>query len=462
MGKMSRRRGDVGYLRQKRKHDKITTQYRKNGKVPLWMAASDGNMELVQFLMKSTQTDVNELDKDTKSTAVFISAKYGYELIVRYLVVQHKADIDIPCLRGVVAVAAAAGNGHLNIVRFLVEECNAGVNKKSNIGYTALIRAVENNHLGTVRYLTKCPQTDVNCVCNTGYSALLLAANRGNEKLVRLLATCSDIAQVTKEGDSVLWLAAFGGYESIVAYLVEECGVDAHQPNYKGSTPLYIAANQGHESVVRLLSTYDGVRTTHKNNNGNTALMTSVCCGHMNIVRFLVQECGGDVERTTNNDGLSILMVASIYGREQIARFLVEDAAADADRTCEKGLSALMYALDEGNVEIAHFLLRHSDICTVNDAIVFSEQRDKPQEVIFLKKHLRECHKCRRKEKLKKCGRCKSVFYCSLECELLLFLDIYFFTSFSSTILFLCSGQRTSWHQGHREECLSSKIQELD
>ena len=153
-----------------------------DGRTPLHLAAANGFMETVQYLLTLNEVNINAMDR-WQSTPVgeaernnhFDIAAFLYDngaiSISRYVGSQlckaaaqgdmeklrdfksknidfNTGDYDSRC-----AIHLAASNGHLDVVKFLVEEAGAMVSPKDRFGGTPLDDARREGHSDISRYL---------------------------------------------------------------------------------------------------------------------------------------------------------------------------------------------------------------------------------------------------------------------------------------------------------------------
>lgn len=108
--KNSRYKEDVKEMLNDKEVDEFFDAVRKN------------DVNLVEEFIKNKNMDVNSVDKgDYYRTALHLAASSGFEVMVRALVDNHKANVNIQDELGELPLHNAADNGHINIVKFLAE-----------------------------------------------------------------------------------------------------------------------------------------------------------------------------------------------------------------------------------------------------------------------------------------------------------------------------------------------------
>ena len=168
-------------------------------------AAREGRLEDVQRLVRGGAVDVGTGDEANGQTALGVAAGNGHLEVVRWLVREGGSSVEERDRGGWTALLFAAANGRLEMVRWLVREGGSSV-EENNDGNTALILAAMNGHLEVVRWLVQEGGSSVDENNNNGNTALLLAAMNGELEMVRwlLLEGGSSIDERNNDGDS-LW-----------------------------------------------------------------------------------------------------------------------------------------------------------------------------------------------------------------------------------------------------------------
>ncbi|CAH6776940.1 Anks6 [Phodopus roborovskii] len=207
----------------------------------------------------------------------------------------------------------------------------------------------------------------VDCSDEAGNSALQLAAAGGHEPLVRfLLRRGASVNSRNHYGWSALMQAARCGHAS-VAHLLLDHGADVNAQNRLGASVLTVASRGGHLGVVKLLLEA-GAIVDHHNPSGEspamggsrdellgiTALMAAVQHGHEAVVRLLV-EWGADPNHTARTVGWSPLMLAALLGKLSVAQQLVEKGA-NPDHLSVLEKTAFEVALDRKHRDLADYL----------------------------------------------------------------------------------------------------------
>ncbi|GMF28034.1 unnamed protein product [Phytophthora fragariaefolia] len=324
-------------------------------------AAKENQLDVLRFLVHDCGADV-EVKTDSRYRALNKAAAEGHLEVVRFLVNECGASVNRkPTILGWTPLMIAAGRGHLDVVRFFVDECGANVNTKGGvIGVTPLMEAAEGGHLEVVRFLV----IDCGAIVNTKHmilrsTALILAAGKGHTDVVRFLVNDCGADTDTSSlifGETALLMAAKGGHYDVVRFLVNDCGADVNAKHgILGWNPLMEAAREGHCDVVRFLVNDSKANIHSKDAAKETALMKAAERGHLDVVQFLV--CDGDADVSARNrDENTVLMMAAEAGHIDVVEFLVNNGGADANAKNKSGKTATRLAVDRGYYDVARLL----------------------------------------------------------------------------------------------------------
>jgi ankyrin repeat protein len=193
----------------------------------LCQAAASGKLEVVRYLVKEGGADVN-LDDEDGYTPLYMAAQYGHTAIVRYLVNHLGADVDKASHGGMTPLVIAVLEGHLDMSRCLVKELGADVNHRTHNGNTPCHAASGKGDLRMLHCLVKELGADVNTADNYGFTPLLQAIEDGHLHVVRGLIEDlgADINEATHDGRTLLMVASHGGHAKIVHLLIKH-GADS-------------------------------------------------------------------------------------------------------------------------------------------------------------------------------------------------------------------------------------------
>jgi hypothetical protein len=157
-------------------------QANNNGATPLFIAAQNGHLEVVEVLLEQ-RANVNQA-KNVGATPLYIAAQNGHLAVVKALL-EKGANIDQACNTGATPLSGAAQNGHLAIVKVLLAN-GANVDQANNNSVTPLYTAAQNDHLAVVKMLLE-QRANVNQANNNGVTPLYVAAQKGHLAIVKVL-----------------------------------------------------------------------------------------------------------------------------------------------------------------------------------------------------------------------------------------------------------------------------------
>ena len=216
-----------------------------------------------------------------------------------------------------------------------------------------LVRAAAEQDTEAVRALLD-EGVDVNTARADGATALLWAAHWDDLPMVeRLLRAGANVNATDDHGVTALERAAENTSPAMVETLMA-AGASATAARTSGLTPLMTAARTGHGQVVSMLLDHGAdVNATTKETH-STALMWAVAESHPAVVRVLLD--GGADPNTSTARGLTPLLFAARNGDIEMAETLIA-AGVDVNRPGADGTHVLPYAIVTGRDVFALFLL---------------------------------------------------------------------------------------------------------
>jgi ankyrin repeat protein len=210
------------------------------GNSVLHLAASAGNLEMVQKLLETPGIEVDARNDDGYSPLAVVK---GPEAATALL--EKGADIAWADKAGLTLLHMTAAEGDLPLMALLLEK-GANANAKEKDGRTPLFWA-KTPAIATA-LLDK--GADPKVVATDGRTALFEGVTRGVAEVI--LARGGDATVKDTGGWTALHMAAKRGDSELVGLLLDK-GAPATAKSNDGVTPLHLAATSGHIAVAQLL-----------------------------------------------------------------------------------------------------------------------------------------------------------------------------------------------------------------
>ncbi len=373
-------------------------------KAPLLKAAEQGQINEVNRLM--AQGVLPDTASEEGVTPLFLAAFNGNKDIVQRLV-EKNADVNAPVKKtfsyedqtifeGCTPLMAALGRGNSDIAKMLIQY-GADVNAADVNGTTPLFIAAALNDAGVVDHLIE-KGAAVNAavteeyeyksqpVCNGATPLMAALRMQQNKNAVLLVNARADVNARCGDGTDALMIASLNGDGEMANYLLSRGA--RHQTRtlkdttisgrdvFEGVTTLMIAAGAGNMDTVKAMMAA-GADVNAASKNGTTALMAAAAQGHLDIARFLVEN-GADVNaRTTEtftlggvpfSKGTTPLSQAAHGGYADVVAFLIEHGADVNAKDDDTDIDALFLAAEMGHMKVVKILVE-------NGADVFAETK---------------------------------------------------------------------------------------
>ncbi len=242
-------------------------------------------------------------------------------------------------------VEAAQNGDRAAIVSLLAQ--HAAVNTTSADGTTALHWAVRSDDLESAELLIRAG-ADVHARNRRGVAPLDLACQNGSAAMIeKLLAAGADPNAAGSDGQTPLMIAArTGNPETLTVLLNHGANVNAKEAVAQ-QTALMAAVTENHPDAVRLLIAHGA------DVNARTPFLESPppTVGNLQGIGRAQNR-----EKPVPEGGMTALLYAARDGNLEIARMLVAGGAA-VDQSDANGTSALLVSAINGNVDLAKFLL---------------------------------------------------------------------------------------------------------
>lgn len=253
-------------------------------------SASEGNLDMVKFLVESG-ADVNVKNYDnTSALAIAVDAKK--DDIAEYLISTGKISQDSFSLSFFAAVLS--GDDAIKKMEYLMQKGGDITHDPSS----SLFYALKTNRMDIVDFMIS-KGVDVNARGANGVTALMGAAGRKDLDQVKyLIGKGARINAITNKRQTVLMFAS-GSYE-VTKYLLEQ-GADASITDDIYLTPLFYAVDKLNIQAADLFLKA-GNPPDKKSINGSSALLSAAQNNNLDMVKFLVEH--GATVYVKNANGL--------------------------------------------------------------------------------------------------------------------------------------------------------------
>lgn len=209
--------------------------------VYLLFAACKGKIEVARKVLSTGMLDVNDIESAEGNTPLHVAATFGNLEMVQ-LLLDSGAEKHPRNSFGETALYHAAARAHRDIVNLLIDQEEA----------FSLILAAERNAKNTLERLLLAG-ADPNMTNSRGFTPLTAGAYKGHAGVVKLLLESgAQPNKAMKYGDTPLHLAAKKGHIGMAKMLIEK-GAVPNLTNIVGRTPLHAAAMRDNRETVKLL-----------------------------------------------------------------------------------------------------------------------------------------------------------------------------------------------------------------
>lgn len=251
---------------------------------------------------------------------------------------------------------------------------------------SSLRTAVEKGRISEVKELLKAG-ADVNDKDDDGQTPLIWATRGGHRAMVWLLLSQGALpSERDNQGCTPLMHAATGNHTEIASIflspesalsvggdLIKQIGLDpklklpsvvsqVNDRDKTGQTALMKAAQAGSHDMVKTLVTYPArADISLRDNQGKTAVILAAAGGHQPIVELLVEmmpelKTSMDFVAIKDRSGKTAADYAKAGGFKDTVAYL-EECATNPDVGDDQGKTALMLAIDKGDVKKASALI---------------------------------------------------------------------------------------------------------
>jgi ankyrin repeat protein len=211
------------------------------------------NPEKIKQLVSSKNFDINSTDSDG-ITVLHIAAFSNNVEVMKFILREPNVNINSKTFDSkATPLLYAAENGGFEALKYLIEQ-GADLRTSNNEGFTALMLAVTSNSIECVDELLKHENCDVNAQNSSGLNALMIGIE--NIEMVRRLIDRTDLSHETKGGLTAFHYACYAGLLEVVQLMLAKNVVDVNKPDRSGKTPMELAFTRCNMDVMNCLHQY--------------------------------------------------------------------------------------------------------------------------------------------------------------------------------------------------------------
>ena len=338
----------------------------------LTKAASIGCLESVRYFL-SKKANPNA---QGRYTALMYASARGYiDIVTELLAVGANPNVVLNPINSKdncwIAIMLASYAGYADIVTKLLV-AGADPNKYDSFGITPLITAVIRNKASVVKALVEDQSLNPNLKDKgkTGHTALMYAAIENKAEIAKVLLTNPKIDLNVRNdsgGCTAIMLAVMHDSIDVVKTLLTNQSVDLSIKGKKiNSTPFMLAVEHNKIEIVKLFLASERVNLDARDERGMTALMRAAINGYTDIVKDLFA-AGADpnLVNTVASSGYGIwsaLMMAADRGHIEVIKVFLTNKNVNCNMQDKQGMTALIAAAMNNQVESAETLLTDSNI----------------------------------------------------------------------------------------------------
>ena len=360
----------------------------EEGKSCLHYASAGGSIPVFNELVQAGVSP--QVKTKTGSSIAHIAASNNCLKLIQYIASGVRTILPSRNSSGWTALHSASAIGSIEIVQELVD---AGLSPDcvSDIGRTMLHVAAVKSRVPLVRYIVKHFEDIIHIKDENGQTALHSASASGNLGVfIELLHAGLSPDELTEDGSNVLQIAANNGKTDLVRYIVKYIHHLVHVSNSQDKSALHCAvSSKTSGAFYELLKA--GVSPNSKAKSGKTIAHEAAFCDKVDIIQSMIKSfpelveelddsgrsplhyaaAGGSVEAfvelmnfpklnidATAKDGSSVLHIASFNGRLELVAYIVDNYPSVLNFVDNSGKTALHHAAAGGSVEVFSVLLQ--------------------------------------------------------------------------------------------------------
>jgi len=230
-----------------------------------------------------------------------------------------------------------------------------------------------------------------------GFTPLMIAASEGRNEIVTLMVEKYKCNINFTTDINPLFIAIQNDVIPTVEHLLR-LGADPNAIQEKMQCrPLHIAASNNFLLLVTTLCDH-GAIVDCEDPRGYTPLFMAAAEGYTKCVKLLLHY-GANIHHRSHSDNTTAIFHSIMSNRVDTVKLMLEEGSNPYDTKSQEGLTLEEVSKEKGNIKMANLL---------GGWLTFLEKNGTGQLCSVCCKYL---------EKPKKCGKCKSRYYCSAECQ---------------------------------------------
>ncbi|XP_045473083.1 serine/threonine-protein phosphatase 6 regulatory ankyrin repeat subunit A [Harmonia axyridis] len=341
------------------------------GRSALHLAAERGFLPICDSLL-THKAFINSKSRNGR-TALHLAAMNGHVHLVKFLIKDHHAVIDILTLKKQTPLHLGAAAGQIEVCKLLLE-LGADIDATDEQGQKPIHAACRNNHSEVAKLFLQQHPSLVMAMTKDGNTCAHIAAAQGSVTVIEELMKFDRQGVINARNKltdaTPLQIAAEGGHAEVVKALVR-ANASVNDENKAGFTAAHLAARNGHGQVLEVLRSSNTLKITSKK-LGVTPLHVAAYFGQADTVRELLTHVPGTVKSEVpsgsslvsilgNESGMTPLHLAAFSGNENVVRLLLNSAGVQVDAASrENGYNPMHLACYGGHVTVVGLLLSRS------------------------------------------------------------------------------------------------------